>query len=89
MKYDDNFLNRIKQDRSDGMTQSDLQDKYNLTHTQIKYVYRLLHNRDTNTDTTTDDHFEFGSVTRNQDGSVVANKLISLNQEQNLSDADI
>lgn len=89
IKYDNNFLNRIKQDRSDGMTQGDLQDKYNLTHTQIKYVYRLLHNRDTNTDTTTDDHFEFGSVTRNQDGSVVANKLISLNQAQNLSDADI
>ena len=79
IKYNNNFLNQIKQDRADGMTQGDLQDKYNLTHTQIKYVYRLLHNRDTNTNSTTDnsdDQFEFGSVTRNQDGSVVANKLI-------------
>lgn len=89
IKYDNNFLNRIKQDRIDGMTQGDLQDKYNLTHTQIKYVYRLLHNRDTNTNSTTDDQFEFGSVTRNSDGSVVANKLISLNQAQSLSDTDI
>lgn len=92
IKYNNNFLNQIKQDRADGMTQGDLQDKYNLTHTQIKYVYRLLHNRDTNTNSTTDnsdDQFEFGSVTRNQDGSVVANKLISLNQAQSLSDTDI
>lgn len=89
IKYDNNFLNRIKQDRQDGMTQSDLQDKYNLTHTQIKYVYRLLHNRDIDTNPNGDDQFEFGSVIRNSDGSVVANKLISLNQSQNLSDADI
>jgi len=90
IKYNNEFLNRIKQDRQDGLTQSDLQDKYNLTHTQIKYVYRLLHNRDTNSTTdNSDDQFEFGSVTRNQDGSVVANKLISLNQAQNLSDTDI
>lgn len=89
MKYDNNFLNRIKQDRANGLTQSDLMERYNLTHTQIKYVYRLLHNRDTNTNSNGDDHFEFGSVTRNQDGSVVANKLISLNQAQSLSDTDI
>lgn len=89
IKYDNNFLNRIKQDRQDGMTQSDLMERYNLSHTQIKYVYRLLHNRDTDTTSNGDDNFEFGSVTRNQDGSVVANKLISLNQAQNLSDADI
>ncbi|QDK48709.1 hypothetical protein DPH67_06265 [Limosilactobacillus reuteri] len=89
IKYDNNFLNRIKQDRADGMTQSDLMERYNLTHTQIKYVYRLLHNRDTNTNSNGDDRFEFGSVTRNADGSAVANKLISLNQAQSLSDTDI
>lgn len=89
IKYNNEFLNRIKQDRAAGMTQGDLQDKYNLTHTQIKYVYRLLHNRDTDTNSNGDDHFEFGSVTRNSDGSVVANKLISLNQAQSLSDTDI
>lgn len=89
IKYNNEFLNRIKQDRANGLTQSDLMDRYNLTHTQIKYVYRLLHNRDTNTNSNGDDHFEFGSVTRNADGSVVANKLISLNQAQNLSDTDI
>lgn len=90
MKYDNNFLNRIKQDRADGLTQSDLQDKYNLTHTQIKYVYRLLHNRDTNSTTdNSDDQFEFGSVTRNSDGSAVANKILAVNNAQNLSDADV
>ncbi|WP_323074600.1 metallophosphoesterase family protein [Limosilactobacillus reuteri] len=89
IKYDNNFLNRIKQDRSDGLTQSDLQDKYNLTHTQIKYVYRLLHNQNSQPEQQPEQQFEFGSVTRNSDGSVVANKLISLNQAQNLSDTDI
>ncbi|MQB84156.1 hypothetical protein DN448_03185 [Lactobacillus reuteri] len=92
IKYDNNFLNRIKQDRADGLTQSDLQDKYNLTHTQIKYVYRLLHNRDTDTNSTTDnsdDRFEFGSVTRNSDGSAVANKILAVNDAQDLSDVDV
>lgn len=92
IKYNNEFLNRIKQDRADGMTQGDLQDKYNLTHTQIKYVYRLLHNRDTNTNSTTDnsdDNFEFGSVTRNSDGSAVANKILAVNNAQDLSDADV
>lgn len=60
IKYDNNFLNRIKQDRANGLTQGELMDRYNLSHTQIKYVYRLLHNRDTNstTDNNSDDHFE-------------------------------
>ena len=93
MKYDNNFLNRIKQDRQAGLTQSDLMDRYNLTHTQIKYVYRLLHNRDTDTsqqtDTGSDDQFEFGSVTRNSDGSAVANKVLAVNNAQDLSDADV
>lgn len=92
IKYDNNFLNRIKQDRQDGMTQGELMDRYNLTHTQIKYVYRLLHNRNTNTNSTTDnsdDRFEFGSVTRNSDGSAVANKVLAVNNAQDLSDVDV
>lgn len=89
IKYDNNFLNRIKQDRADGMTQSDLMERYNLTHTQIKYVYRLLHNRDTNTNSNGDDRFEFGSVTRNADGSAVANKVLAADNPQDLSDTDL
>lgn len=89
MKYDNNFLNRIKQDRANGLTQSDLMERYNLTHTQVKYVYRLLHNHNSQPEQQPEQQFEFGSVTRNADGSVVANKLISLNQAQNLSDTDI
>lgn len=89
IKYDNNFLNRIKQDRAAGMTQGDLMERYNLTHTQIKYVYRLLHNQNSQPEQQPEQQFEFGSVTRNSDGSVVANKLISLNQAQNLSDTDI
>lgn len=71
------------------MTQSDLMERYNLTHTQIKYVYRLLHNRDTNTNSNGDDRFEFGSVTRNADGSAVANKVLAADNPQDLSDTDL
>lgn len=43
MKYSTEFLDEVRHDREKGLTQSDLMNKYELTRTQIRYIYRVLH----------------------------------------------
>ncbi len=92
MKYSTEFLDEVRHDREKGLTQSDLMNKYELTRTQIRYIYRVLHDgyrTNSQPETKTDKQFEFSSVTKKSDGSVTASKILTFNSAQSLDDKDI
>ncbi|MDM8263948.1 hypothetical protein [Limosilactobacillus vaginalis] len=89
-KYNDEFLNKIRQDRQDGLTQSDLMARYKLDRMQIKYVYHLLRKRNNAPEQPhNNNQFEFGSVMKKSGDSVLANKILTVNNAQDLSADDV
>lgn len=98
-RYTKQFLAEIRQARTVGFTQQQIAKKFNLTMNQVKYVYHLLHKDkleqlnslpESQFDAIgVDDVQNTGLVTKSDDGSILAKKILAVDNVANLSDADV